>query len=101
MPRTDPPAFPDLATLHRLYDGPPPRDAVRAAQWGGSARAAAARRDAAISVNERLAADARLAIARRRAALPLRSCPSDGWLARLCAALAHHRAVALRLRQTV
>lgn len=87
-----------LTDLHRRYDGAPPREALRVATLGGAVNANALRRAAALTLNERLAADARLATARRRAALPARACLRDAWLARLCATLAHHRDAAIRLR---
>ncbi len=87
-----------LTDLHRRYDGAPPREALRVATLGGAANANALRRAAVLALNERLAADARLATARRRAALSARACLRDAWLARLCATLAHHRDAALRLR---
>ncbi len=61
-----------LTDLHRRYDGAPPREALRVATLGGAVKANALRRAAALALNERLAADARLATARRRAALRLR-----------------------------
>lgn len=87
-----------LTDLHRRYDGAPPRGALRVATLGGAAKARNLRRAAVLALNERLATDARIAVARRRAALSARACLQDDWLARLCATLAHHRNAAIRLR---
>ncbi|WP_448190081.1 hypothetical protein [Azospirillum sp. sgz301742] len=85
-----------LDDLHRRHDGPPPAHAVRVAELGGRLRADDRARDAAYHHHQRLAADARLGAARRRSALPGLAVIEDSWLARLAAALAHHRHAAER-----
>ncbi|WP_431856649.1 hypothetical protein [Azospirillum sp.] len=87
--------------LHRRYDGPLPDTVARVAALGGRARAEALSREVAWAFHQRLAADARLGAARRRAALAAAEVSGDAWLARLCATLAHHRHTATGLRTRV
>lgn len=87
-----------LASLYRDFTGPPPRAAVSAALLGGREPRDAGRIAAARRLASRLAADARLGIARRRAAYgraPRLDPANDPWLARLVADLALHRATAV------
>ncbi len=86
-----------LDTLHRRCEGRPPSDELRVARLDGMPRANALRRTAALTLNERLAADARSALAKRRRALPAHACGDDAWLTRLAATLAHHRHAAAAL----
>lgn len=85
-----------LDHLHRRYDGPLPETVARVALLGGRLRAEALARGAALCVHQRLAAEARLAAARRRSALPAGAATGDAWLGRLAATLAHHRHAATR-----
>lgn len=94
------PAF-DLDALHRRYDGSPSGEELRLATLGGPRRADAVRHAAVMALHERLAAEARLGTARRRAALSGRACVGDGWLKRLTLTLAHHREIAITLSRTV
>lgn len=80
-----------LDDLHCFHDGPPPRECLQTVLLGGSKRRAALAQAAASALHSRLAAEARLGTARRRAALPASSAPADPWLTRLSATLAHHR----------
>jgi len=80
-----------LDDLHRSHDGPPPRDALQTTILGGSTRRTALAHAAALALHSRLASEARLGAARRRATLPASSAPADPWLTRLSATLAHHR----------
>ncbi|MBY6262421.1 hypothetical protein EI613_10935 [Azospirillum sp. 412522] len=80
-----------LDNLHCTYDSPPPKPELRAALLGGPGRANAIKRAARPHLHATLAAEARLAIARRRGALSAVTCRTDAWLARLAATLAHHR----------
>ncbi|UEM02629.1 hypothetical protein JL101_022000 [Skermanella rosea] len=87
-----------LADLYLDFSGPPPRAALSATLLGGRAPRDAGRIAAAGRLASRLAADARLGIARRRAAFGriTRADPRiDPWLARLVADLALHRASAV------
>ncbi|UEM19975.1 hypothetical protein JL100_023295 [Skermanella mucosa] len=92
-----------LADLYLDFSGPPPRAALSAALLGGRAPRDAGRIAAAGRLASRLAADARLGIARRRAAFgrsitradPQNDPRTDPWLARLVADLALHRASAV------
>jgi len=86
-----------LDDLHSRHDGPPPAHAARVTLLGGRLRADALATDAARGFHQRLAAEARLGAARRRAALPAAAVVGDAWLARLAATLAHHRDAARRL----
>jgi hypothetical protein len=85
-----------LSCLYRTHDGPPPRPALEALRLDGGALRDTRRRDAERRLFERLAADARLGVARRRAACSLPE--HDGWLSRLVLGLARHRADALACR---
>ncbi len=82
--------------LDRRHDGPHPAHAARVALLGGRANADAMAHDAMLRHHQRLAADARLGAARRRSALPGDAAAGDAWLARLTAAIAHHRHAAER-----
>ncbi|WP_158046940.1 hypothetical protein [Skermanella pratensis] len=87
-----------LADLYRDFAGPPPRAVLSAALLGGRHPRDAGRIAAAGRLASRLAADARLGIARRRAAcgrIPRHDPRTDPWLARLVADLALHRASAV------
>lgn len=87
-----------LAGLYRDFTGPPPRAALSAALLGGREPRDAGRIAAARRLASRLAADARLAIVRRRAACggsPRLDPQNDPWLARLVADLALYRATAV------
>ncbi|MBP2301624.1 hypothetical protein [Azospirillum picis] len=87
-----------LDILYRDHDGPPPAPALRAALLGGTGRANAQRQAAALDLHGTLAAQARLAAARRRNSLTAAACRTDAWLARLAATLAHHRSAAVACR---
>ncbi len=86
-----------LDSLHRTHDGPTPKPELRTALLGGAARANAVKRAATLRLHTDLAAEARLASARRRGALTATACTTDAWLARLAATLAHHRGAAMAL----
>ncbi|SMF84347.1 hypothetical protein SAMN02982917_5743 [Azospirillum oryzae] len=86
-----------LDSLHRTHDGPTPKPELRTALLGGPARANAVKRAAKLHLHSTLAAEARLAAARRRGALSATTCRTDAWLARLAATLAHHRGAAVAL----
>ncbi|CAO3350773.1 hypothetical protein [Azospirillum palustre] len=86
-----------LDSLHRTHDAKPPKQELRSALLGGPSRANAIKRAATIRLHNTLAAEARLATARRRGALTVASCRTDAWLARLAATLAHHRRAAVAL----
>lgn len=87
----------DLDRLERGHDGRPPRAIVKTMLLGGRERHAALARAATQSLHDRLAAEARLGTARRRAALSAASATADVWLARLARTLAHHRHAACAL----
>lgn len=86
-----------LDSLHRTHDGPTPKPELRTALLGGAARANAVKRAATLRLHTDLAAEARLATARRRRGLTATACRTDAWLARLTATLAHHRGAAVAL----
>ncbi|PWC50628.1 hypothetical protein [Azospirillum sp. TSA6c] len=86
-----------LDSLHRTHDAKPPKQELRSALLGGPNRANAIKRAATLRLHSTLAAEARLAAARRRGALTAASCRTDAWLARLAATLAHHRRAAVAL----
>jgi hypothetical protein len=86
-----------LDSLHRIHDGPTPKPELRAALLGGPDRANALKRAATLRLHTDLAAEARLATARRRGSLSAAACRTDAWLARLAATLAHHRRAAVAL----
>lgn len=86
-----------LDSLHRTHDARPPRPELRTALLGGHIRANAVKRAATLRLHGDLAAEARLATARRRGALTAAACRTDAWLARLAATLAHHRRAAVAL----
>ncbi|WP_042701268.1 hypothetical protein [Azospirillum sp. B506] len=86
-----------LDDLHRTHDVKPPRQELRVTLLGGTGRANAIKLAATLRLHSTLAAQARLATARRRGALTAAACRSDAWLARLAATLAHHRRVAVAL----
>ncbi|CAO3352964.1 hypothetical protein [Azospirillum melinis] len=86
-----------LDSLHRTHDAKPPKQELRSALLGGPRRANAIKRAATLRLHSTLAAEARLATARRRGALTAASCRTDAWLARLAATLAHHRRAAVAL----
>lgn len=86
-----------LNRLHRTHDGPPPKPELRIALLGGPTRANAVKRAATLRLHSMLAAEARLAAARRRSSLSAATCRTDAWLARLAATLAHHRRAAVAL----
>ncbi|PWC64555.1 hypothetical protein TSH7_10355 [Azospirillum sp. TSH7] len=86
-----------LDSLHRTHDGPTPKPELRTALLGGAARANAVKRAATLRLHTDLAAEARLASARRRGALTATACTTDTWLARLAVTLAHHRRAAVAL----
>lgn len=86
-----------LDSLHSTHDGPPPKPELRAALLGGPGRANAVKRVATLRLHTELAAEARLATARRRGALTATTCRADAWLSRLTATLAHHRRAAVAL----
>lgn len=86
-----------LDNLHRTHDGKPPKQELRSALLGCPSRANAIKRAATLRLHNTLAAEARLATARRRGALTAASCGADAWLARLAATLAHHRQAAVAL----
>jgi hypothetical protein len=84
-----------LCRLERDHDGPLPAAALAELLAGGAGAAAAALRRAESGLHERLAAEARLGAARRRRRLSPAAALSDGWLRRLCLALAGHRRAAV------
>ncbi|WP_434615549.1 hypothetical protein [Azospirillum sp. B2RO_4] len=86
-----------LDSLHRAHDGQPPKPELRTALLGGATRATALKRSSKLDLHSTLAAEARLAAARRRGALSATACRTDAWLARLAATLAHHRRSAVAL----
>lgn len=86
-----------LDSLHRSHDARPPKPELRAALLGGARRANAIKRAAMLRLHMDLAAEARLATARRRGSLTAAACRTDAWLARLAATLAHHRQAAVAL----
>lgn len=86
-----------LDSIYRTHDGRPPKPEHRIALLGGAARANIIKRTATLRLHSTLAAEARLAIARRRGALSAATCRTDAWLARLDATLAHHRRAAVAL----
>ena len=86
-----------LDSLHRTHDGPTPKPELRTVLLGGAARASTVKRAATLRLHTDLAAEARLASARRRGALTATACPTDAWLIRLAATLAHHRRAAVVL----
>lgn len=86
-----------LDSLHRTHDGPTPKPELRTALLGGAARANAVKRAATLRLHSALAAEARLAAARRRGTLTATACRTDAWLVRLTATLAHHRRAAVTL----
>ncbi len=86
-----------LAELHRRQDGPPPRPARLAALRGGAWPRDRLRARGALVLAERLASEARDALARRRRATPRPE--ADARLDRLGRDLAGHRVAALRLRE--
>ncbi|HYD30086.1 MAG TPA: hypothetical protein VEB64_04420 [Azospirillaceae bacterium] len=94
-PLFSPPAFDQL---HAAYDGPLPLGVERVARLGGRARCRQLAVQAAERLHERLAADTRLGLARRRRHLAADLAPADPWLARLSATLAFHRRGALGAR---
>lgn len=75
----------------------PPLDALRAAVLDGAERYALLAHAAALRLHDRLAAEARCGSAHRRRALPADRTATDVWLARLTAALTHHRNAASAL----
>jgi len=86
-----------LDNLHRTHDGKPPKQELRSALLGGPDRANAIKRAATLCLHSALAAEARVATARRRSALTAATCRTDAWLGRLAATLAHHRRAAVAL----
>lgn len=84
-----------LDRLYRAFDGPVPVGMLQYALNGQSRETAI--QWAALSLHQRLAAEARLGAARRRAMLPACTCSRDVWLNRLAATLAHHRHAAASL----
>src|SRR3954447_7076222 len=81
-----------LDDLHRMHDRPLPAAELRAALLGGPGAAARFGAEVAAASQARLAAQVRVAIARRR--LQVRP-GADPWLDRLVADLAWHRSAAL------
>ncbi|WP_247874268.1 hypothetical protein [Azospirillum sp. TSH58] len=86
-----------LEALERRHDDAPPRDALRAAVLQGAERYAILAQAAALRLHARMAEEARRGSAHRRRALPADRTASDVWLARLAAALTHHRNAASAL----
>ncbi|MGA1858756.1 hypothetical protein VH569_22435 [Azospirillum sp. 11R-A] len=86
-----------MDSLHRTHDAKPPKQELRSALLGGPSRANAIKRAATLRLHSTLAAEVRLATARRRGALTAASCRTDAWLARLAATLTHHRRAAVAL----
>ncbi|MFP5516858.1 MAG: hypothetical protein ACLGJC_27725 [Alphaproteobacteria bacterium] len=86
-----------LDSLHRSHDARPPKPELRTALLGGPGRANAIKRAAVHRLHTDLAAEARLATARRRGSLTASTCRTDAWLTRLAATLAHHRRAAVAL----
>jgi hypothetical protein len=86
-----------LDSLHRTHDARPPTPELRTVLLGGAARASTVKRAATLRLHTDLAAEARLASARRRGALTATACRTDAWLTRLAATLAHHRRAAVAL----
>jgi len=84
-----------LAFLERRWDGPLPAEALAAALAGGSEAAAAAQTRGLIALHQRLAAEARLGLVRRRREIAASGLGTDPWLERLSTGLAAHRAAAL------
>lgn len=84
-----------LDSLHAAFDGPVPAEALHIVIYGKNEQTAVLW--ATLSVHDRLAADARLGAARRRAAVR-NEWRHDVWLNRLVATLAFHRDAATRLR---
>jgi len=95
MTRAAPPRPVLLEDLEHRHDGTPPAGAVRMALLGGRGQAEVLAHAATLRHHTRLAADARLGAARRRARVPADQAPGDAWLNRLAAALAHHRHAAV------
>ncbi|WP_448204512.1 hypothetical protein [Azospirillum sp. sgz302134] len=94
-------AHPSTDSLDRSYDGAPPREILRLAMLGGRERHDTRARAAVQRLHGQLAAEARLGAARRRAALPASGAPTDSWLTRLSATLAHHRHAARAIADSV
>lgn len=89
--RMDRSALTQLDDLHRSHDGPPPPEVLQTVLLGGSSRRMPLAHAARLALHSRLAAEARLGTARRRATLPASGASTDPWLSRLSATLAHHR----------
>src|SRR5689334_21701210 len=89
-----------LDDLHRMHERPVPAAELRAALSGGPGAAARLGAESAAAFHARLAAQARIAIARRRLQVPLLQVRTgaDPWLDRLVADLARHRSAALAWR---
>ena len=84
-----------LADLYRCHDGSPPRPALGAARAGGAGRRSAVERRCLHALHQRLAAQARAAVAARRSVLTRPG--TDVWLDRLVATMCHHRMSATAL----